>query len=205
MHNNTILVSAGVAIAIASAGFVFFGGDAIDSEEITGLGTMSVGSSASYTSAGKIAYESAAVHSRVGKETPTYGMPHRQKPEKPLPLGNSTYAGNHRYKIAIYDPTQLYKPSEAPKAKKYVTLEGSVDGKPFNLKVPDYFLEQPDSVQFSVTDTRTHEKKTMNAAFLSDLYDNGDTPKHKKIAMNFDDIEGYGYSERNAVLPSDPQ
>ncbi len=126
----------------------------------------------------------------------------KQADEKPLPLGLSTYDAKRNFKISMYDPEQMYKPSEAPKAKKYVTVEGSIDGSKFIMKVPDYFIENPDNVKFRLTNKTTGESKTIPASFLYNLTTaNGEAAAHHVVSMSSRNPGNYEYATRPQITP----
>jgi hypothetical protein len=198
--NSNILVVGGILITLIAVGSVILDSDEIDE---------------SYSGISAEKKEEMLTPARLKETSITYEHSEEKKPmpvkrkvaavvkkvdEKPLPLGLSTYDAKRQFEIAMFDPDQMYKPSDAPRAKKYVTVEGRVDGSKFAIEVPDYFIENPDNVKLRLTNSKTGKSKTIPASFLYNLTTSGE-PAHHIVSMSSQNPADYEYSTHPQIAP----
>lgn len=104
------------------------------------------------------------------------------------------------YKIELYDDSKMVRNGKGPYANERKTIEGTVDGVKFHLKVPDYMYNQPENVKLRVTNTQTGVSSEISAAsILNAVSEEGE--KHYHLKVNSDSLENFEYSESPMVVP----
>lgn len=203
--NKTIML--GGAVALAAAAVLLLPGG----EDITPVPSASkalLEAPASSHQKTTLLFE--AVPSKRGADVIKAPLHSRNEPgknnmsnEKPLPLGASAIDVSKTYEIAVYDPEQIYKPSQAPQAHHYAILQGTVDGKRFSLRVPDTVLQHPESTLLRIQNRRTGEVSTASAAGFIEAM-NASANTNKRSEFSIDSTEPGNFSEKRVSLITPP-
>lgn len=211
---NKVILATGAISALAAIALLLSPGDQIDPEELAMFDHPVQQAEKTKSIPFKkvsIDYEASdhtdkrAMKNGNSGEKQAVQQPIAQKDEKPLPLGQKTYDASRTYTISLYDPDRMYKPSEAPRAKSFTYLEGTIDGNKFTMKVPDYLLESPENVKLSIRNRKTNATETIAASTLLDemRYSPG-TNVHKEVHLDSGSLDNYSYDESPIVTPPSP-
>ena len=113
-------------------------------------------------------------------------------------LESKTYDSSKKFEIALINKN-LQNPR---KPGGYTTLQGTIDGESFFLKVPKALIEEGSGItELRVTNVKTNGVSTVSAAFIDDMRN---PMVRQRITMDSDDIENLTQTEVEAIVPPRP-
>ncbi len=194
--NKTVLIGLGGIISIAAL-FVVFSNVSVDA-------TLSSEPFAQEQTADTPRDDNSELSiNYVSKETPKEIVPKKSNEKKKIErekyLESKTYDKSKKFEIALINKNQDLSKT----TRGFTTLQGTIEGKSFFLKVPKHLIEEGSGVtKLRVTNLQTKEVATVSAAFIDDMQN----PKIKqKIDIaSLDDIENFTQTQVEAIVPPRP-
>ncbi len=139
----------------------------------------------------------------VAKETPKVDTSKNTKENKKKVrekyLESKTYDKSKKFEIALINKNQDLSNT----TRGFTTLQGTIEGEAFFLKVPKHLIEEGSGVtELRVTNLKTKEVSTVSAAFIDDMQN--PRIKQKIDIESLDDIENYTQTPVEAIVPPRP-
>gem|GEM_PF-3318536 len=113
-------------------------------------------------------------------------------------LESKTYDRSKNFEIALINKNL----QDARKPSGSTTLQGSIDGEPFFLKVPKALIEEGSGItELRVTNLKTNGVSTVSAAFIDDMRN---PSVRQRIDIDSKNLENYVQKEVEAIVPPRP-
>ncbi len=113
-------------------------------------------------------------------------------------LESKTYDRSKTFEIALINKNL----QGARKPNGYTTLQGSIDGEPFFLKVPKELIEEGSGItELRVTNLKTNGVSTVSAAFIDDMRN---PSVRQRVDIDSKSLENYVQKEVEAIVPPRP-
>lgn len=192
--NKNILLAAAIGITGVALLFVFL--DSSEPENSISSSTNSASEHpATYGDNANVTYDTPSENQSAPSASPIAEDTKPVKKERERWLETRAFDNSGTFEIAIMNPNQ----DTSIPAKSYIDIAGVIDGKNFNLKVPDYLANQdPYTVTVRIRNMETNATESVPAYFLNSL---SDATQRHFVSINSKDVQNIRHETKPRILP----
>ncbi|MBN2895250.1 MAG: hypothetical protein JXK05_05090 [Campylobacterales bacterium] len=191
MNKNILLATASGIVAMAIL-FVIFDSNETQTASYSPDIASSQPNPPSHANNTPIAYSSTA---HQNKEQTSNNTAPTVKKEREKGVEAQAFDSSGTFEIAIINPHQ----DTSLPVKSYVNVSGVIDGKNFNLKVPDYLAKQDSSaITLRVRHMESNTSQSVPAYFLDAL---SDPLQRHFVSIDSQDVQNMRHETKTKILP----